>query len=115
MVLPVAIGYGVLTAGPTSTVYDDSGQTVSRTSGGLVAGLFVATLLTILFRQRYPRWWFDFAREPTWFAARIGASGWRGTLDRAERVSSSSWLNGSQARWVQARPAPTGSPVGSAD
>ena len=27
----------------------------------------------ILFRQRYPRWWFDFARELTRFAARICA------------------------------------------
>ena len=27
----------------------------------------------ILFRQRYPRWWFDFALELTRFGARIGA------------------------------------------
>ena len=27
----------------------------------------------ILFRQRYPRWWFDFARELTRFGARVGA------------------------------------------
>jgi hypothetical protein len=38
-----------------------------------VAGLFLATLLMILFRQRYPRWWFDFARELTRFGTRIGA------------------------------------------
>jgi hypothetical protein len=30
-------------------------------------------MLMILFRQRYPRWWFDFARELTRFGARIGA------------------------------------------
>ena len=46
---------------------------MSTTSGGIVAGLFVATLLMILFRQRYPRWWFDFARELTRFGARVGA------------------------------------------
>ena len=73
LVIPIAIIYGALTAGATSTVYNDSGQTVSSTSGGIVAGLFVATLLMILFRQRYPRWWFDFARELTRFAARVGA------------------------------------------
>jgi Domain of unknown function (DUF4389) len=74
LVIPIAIVYGALTAGATSTVhYESSGTTVSRTSGGIVAGLFVATLLMILFRQRYPRWWFDFARELTRFAARIGA------------------------------------------
>ena len=73
LVIPIAIVYGALTAGATSTVYDESGKTVSSTSGGIVAGLFVATLLMILFRQRYPRWWFDFARELTRFAARVGA------------------------------------------
>ena len=36
-------------------------------------GLFGATLLLILFRRRYPRWWFDFAREFTRFGARVGA------------------------------------------
>jgi hypothetical protein len=74
LVIPIAIVYGALTAGATSTVhYESSGTTVSRTSGGIVAGLFVATLLMILFRQRYPRWWFDFARELTRFGARVGA------------------------------------------
>jgi hypothetical protein len=65
--------YGALTAGATHTVHDASGQTASTTSGGIVAGLFLATLLMILFRKRYPRWWFDFARELTRFATRVGA------------------------------------------
>jgi len=73
LVIPIAIVYGVLTAGVTRTFYDQSGQTVSTTSGGITSGLFVATLLMILFRQRYPRWWFDFARELTRFGTRVGA------------------------------------------
>ena len=73
LVIPIAIIYGVLTAGATRTVYDESGQVVSTTSGGISAGLFLATLLMILFRQRYPRWWFDFVVELTRFGARIGA------------------------------------------
>ncbi len=36
-------------------------------------GLFAATLLMILFRRRYPRWWFDFALELTRFGVRVGA------------------------------------------
>ena len=71
--IPIAIVIGVLTAGGSQTVYEDTGQTVTTTSGGITAGLFMATLLMILFRQRYPRWWFDFARELTRFGARIGA------------------------------------------
>ena len=73
LVIPIAIVYGVLTAGATTTAYTETGKTVTTTSGGIVAGLFLATLLMILFRQRYPRWWFDFARELTRFATRIGA------------------------------------------
>jgi hypothetical protein len=73
LVIPIAIVYGVLTAGATSTAYDKGGDTVSTTSGGIASGLFVATLLMVLFRRRYPRWWFDFARELTRFGARICA------------------------------------------
>ena len=73
LVIPIAVVYGALTAGATDTVYQESGKAVSTTSGGIAAGLFVATLLMLLFRQRYPRWWFDFARELTRFSARIGA------------------------------------------
>ncbi len=73
LIIPILIVYAVLTAGATETVYDQSGQVVSTTSGGIAAGLFMATLLMILFRQRYPRWWFDFARELARFGTRIGA------------------------------------------
>jgi len=73
LIIPIAIVYGVITAGATETVYDQSGQVVSTTAGGIAAGLFLATLLMILFRQRYPRWWFDFALELARFGARLGA------------------------------------------
>lgn len=73
LIIPIAIIYAVLTAGVTQTAYDQSGQAVSTTSGGIAGGLFVATLLMILFRRRYPRWWFDFALELTRFGARVCA------------------------------------------
>ncbi len=39
-----------------------------------VAGiLFAPTLLMILFRRKYPRWWFDWNLNLTRFAARVGA------------------------------------------
>jgi hypothetical protein len=44
-----------------------------RTGGGVARGLFAATLLMILFRQRYPRWWFDFAEQLARFSARVTA------------------------------------------
>jgi hypothetical protein len=77
-VIPIAIVYGVLSASTTDTwtVVTEGGEvleSVSRSGGGIAGGLFAATLLMIVFRQRYPRWWFDFAREFTRFGARIGA------------------------------------------
>jgi Domain of unknown function (DUF4389)/Protein of unknown function (DUF2510) len=73
LVIPIAVVLGVLTAGATETVYDDAGKAVTTSTGGIVSGLFAATLLMILFRKRYPRWWFDFAQELARFSARVGS------------------------------------------
>ena len=73
LVIPIAVVIGVLTAGATRTVYEQGGDTVTTTSGGISSGLFIATVLMILFRKRYPRWWFDFALELTRFGARVCA------------------------------------------
>lgn len=73
LITPIAIVIGVLTAGATQTAYGEAGNAVSTTSGGITAGLFLATLLMILFRRRYPRWWFDFAVELARFGTRICA------------------------------------------
>jgi Domain of unknown function (DUF4389) len=40
---------------------------------GTGALLFIAPLLMILFRQKYPRWWFDWNLELLRFESRIGA------------------------------------------
>jgi hypothetical protein len=77
-IIPIAIVLGALSATATSTVtvVTTTGEVVSevsRTGGGIVGGLFAATLLMILFRQRYPRWWFDFALQFNRFAARVWA------------------------------------------
>jgi hypothetical protein len=45
----------------------------ARTGGALFGGLWLATVLMVVFRVLYPRWWFDFARELTRFGARVGA------------------------------------------
>jgi len=73
LAIPIVIVIGALTAGSSQSTYDQSGNVVRTSSGGISAGLFAATLLMILFRQRYPRWWFDFALQLTRFGARICA------------------------------------------
>ena len=82
LVIPIAIVYGVLTAGATTTTYTEPGKTVTTTSGGIVAGLFLATLLMILFRQRYPRWWFDFVVGVGRWALRVNAYAFLLVTDR---------------------------------
>jgi hypothetical protein len=43
-----------------------------QTAGGGGTLLFIAPLLMILFRQKYPRWWFDWNLEVARFFNRIG-------------------------------------------
>lgn len=76
-VIPIAVVLSLVTASATSTteVYR-AGEVVERTTstgGGVTGGLFAATVLMILFRQRYPRWWFDFLLQLTRFSTRVGA------------------------------------------
>ncbi len=42
-------------------------------SGWLGAAFFLPLVLVLLFRRKYPRWWFDFLLELTRFQYRIGA------------------------------------------
>ena len=77
-IIPIAIVLGLLTSGwyTTYTTVTQSGevvQVVSQSGGGIASGLFLATVLMIMFRVKYPRWWFDFGKELTRFGTRVGA------------------------------------------
>jgi hypothetical protein len=72
-IIPIVIILALLTGGGNETVVTETGERVRSTGGGITGGLFLATVLMIVFRMRYPRWWFDFARELTRFGARVGA------------------------------------------
>lgn len=79
-IIPIGIILGLISnAGETVTntvILNEAGEivrTTRETFGGLAAGLSTATALMIIFRQRYPRWWFDFSRELARFEARVGA------------------------------------------
>jgi hypothetical protein len=71
-VIPIAVVLGMITASGNQTIMTAAGEQIVAAGGGLLAGLAVATALMIAIRVRYPRWWFDFARELTRFGARIG-------------------------------------------
>jgi len=79
-IIPIAIIVGLISgAGQTVTntvILNEAGEVLRRTrdtAGGLVSGLAVATALMIIFRQCYPRWWFEFSRQMTRFGYRVGA------------------------------------------
>src|SRR5205807_4003214 len=73
-IIPIAIILGLLSGGGNQTVMTDTGGRVVQSSGGGISGgLWLATVLMLLFRLRYPRWWFDFARELTRLGTRVGA------------------------------------------
>lgn len=76
--IPILIIVSLISAtgSDTVTVITEAGETVSkvtRSGGGIAGGLAVATALMIVFRRKYPRWWFDFAREFARFGTRVAA------------------------------------------
>jgi hypothetical protein len=73
-VIPIAIVLGTVSGAEAWTLYDpgaaaDTTTTVVVGAGGI---LFAGPLLMILFRQKYPRWWFDWNLELTRFSNRVG-------------------------------------------
>jgi len=73
-IIPIAIILGLLSGSGGSVMYDQaSGQTVRSTGVSIAGSISFATLLMLLFRQRYPRWWFDFQLALTRFSWRVGA------------------------------------------
>ena len=67
--IPIAIVFAAITG--FSTSYDGSDEAATIVVGG-IGVLFIPTLLLILFREKYPRWWFDWNLNLQRFANRIG-------------------------------------------
>jgi len=68
-VIPIAIV--LATIGGYSEQWGDGAQTTTVVVGG-TGLLFVPPLLMILFRQKYPRWWFDWNLQLLRFTNRVG-------------------------------------------
>ena len=68
--IPILIVLGLL-----SRPGEEAGRTGTGADWGWagIGILFLPVLLLILFRQKYPRWWFDWNLELTRFALRVGA------------------------------------------
>jgi hypothetical protein len=69
VIIPIAIILGLLGGGAEAGWEKDAWQTGISTGSLVVLPL----VLMILFRQKYPRWWFDWNLAFSRFSARVGA------------------------------------------
>ena len=69
VIIPIAIIL-YLVIGAASESAGDHKWVVNLSAGGV---LFLATMLMLVFRQKYPRWWFDWNIALTKFGTRVGA------------------------------------------
>lgn len=69
--IPILIVLGSV-AGSTWQWSYENGRTAAAGAGGAGGLLFFGPLLLILFRQKYPRWWFDWNLELLRFTNRVG-------------------------------------------
>ena len=67
MVIPIAVVVA-LVSGPATSFGLEQTRVIVASAGGL---LFLPPLLLILFRRKYPRWWFDWNLELLRFSNRV--------------------------------------------
>lgn len=71
--IPILIVLGAVSGGTwQSSTNQNTGQATTVVAAGVGGLLFFAPLLMIVFRQKYPRWWFDWNLELLRFSNRVG-------------------------------------------
>lgn len=68
--IPILVVVGTVSGGTWQWSYENGTSAVAAGAGGL---LFFGPLLMVLFRRKYPRWWFDWNLELQRFGSRVGA------------------------------------------
>lgn len=72
-VIPILVILSILTGTFAGGFMNEAGKNVVQSGYDFTVGLSIVTALMIIFRQVYPRWWFNFALELTRLSARVGA------------------------------------------
>ena len=72
LILPIAVVAG-LVSGSFAGGWPPGSGSAAITAGGV---LFLPALLMIVFRQKYPRWWFDWNLELARFTTRVYIYAW---------------------------------------
>jgi hypothetical protein len=74
LAIPIIVILVLITGASGSESFSaDASQTFATSGGGIIVGLSLATGLMIIFRKKYPRWWFNFNLELNRFTMRINA------------------------------------------
>jgi hypothetical protein len=68
--IPILIVLASVSGGEAIEFGEDAGRGSTAAAGGI---LFFAPLVMIVFRQKYPRWWFDWNLQLSRFSNRVGA------------------------------------------
>src|SRR4051794_35586583 len=71
-VIPIAIVLTAISGYSVGSFDDGPGDTTTTVVVGGAGLLFLPPLLMIVFREKYPRWWFDFNLELLRFSNRVG-------------------------------------------
>ncbi len=71
LIIPIAIVLGLVSGGYAGPA--ERGDTLGYLGAGLGGILFIPPLLMILFRRKYPRWWFDWNLALARFTNRVEA------------------------------------------
>ena len=69
--IPILIVAGLLAGGRSTTHWGEHSTQVAWDASGIV---FLPTLLLLVFRRKYPRWWFDWNLELSRFLVGSGST-----------------------------------------
>jgi hypothetical protein len=70
-IIPIAIVLATVSGPEAWSWTNDATDTTTTVAAGAGGTLVFGPLLMILFRQKYPRWWFDWNLELTRFSSRV--------------------------------------------
>lgn len=75
-IIPIAVIVALVSGDrSTAAMMTESGERVRTGGTSIEFSIAAATALMLLFRQRYPRWWFDFQLALAKFSYRVAAYG----------------------------------------
>lgn len=71
-IVPILVILALISGSRSSTSISETGEEIATSGSGIAGGLFLATMLMIVIREKYPRWWFDFTKNLARFTTRVG-------------------------------------------